>query len=206
MHGTWRQRAPFPYWYHNCERSLEVNVQSGYRPILIVLLALGLAQFACGASQPAATSLPVTQAVAAQPTQPPPPAAAGEHGTADEAKTMLQKAVDHYNTAGPDQALADFNGRMAPFFDRDLYVVCMGSDHVETANGGFPEYVGSSADALTDTAGNPLGKSVWDAASADAVNSVNYHWTNPVSGQTEPKTLYFQKVGDQVCGVGVYTG
>jgi hypothetical protein len=119
---------------------------------------------------------------------------------------MLQQAVDHYNTAGPAQALADFNARVAPFFDRDLYVVCMGADHVETANGGFPQYVGSSADALTDTSGNPLGKSIWDMSSTDAVRSVDYHWLNPVSGQTEPKTLYFQKVGDQVCGVGVYTG
>lgn len=182
-----------------------MNRQSSYRPILIFVLALGLAQFACGGSQPAAPSLPATQAPAAQPTQAAPPAA-GEHGTADEAKSMLQQAVDHYNTAGPAQALADFNARVAPFFDRDLYVVCMGADHVETANGGFPQYVGASADSLTDNAGNPLGKSVWDAASADAVHSVDYHWLNPVSGQTEPKTLYFQKVGDQVCGVGVYTG
>ena len=117
---------------------------------------------------------------------------------------MLQKAVDHYTSAGRDQALADFTGRVAPFFDRDLYVVCMGSDHVETANGGFPQYVGTSADAVTDANGNPLGKTTWDTASTSAVNSVNYHWVNPVSGQTEPKTLFFQKVGTDVCGVGAY--
>ena len=118
---------------------------------------------------------------------------------------MLQKAIDHFNSVGRTQALADFNGRAAPFFDRDLYVVCMGSDHVETANGGFPQYVGTSADAVKDSNGNPLGKTIWDDASASAVNSVNYHWLNPVSGQTEPKTLYFQKVGTDVCGVGVYS-
>jgi hypothetical protein len=44
-----------------------------------------------------------------------------------------------------------------------------------------------------------------DAASADLVNSVSYHWTNPASAQTEPKTPYFRKVDDQVCGVGAYT-
>ena len=117
---------------------------------------------------------------------------------------MLQKALAHYNSVGREQALADFNKKAEPFFDRDLYVVCMNSDHLETANGGFPEYVGSSADALTDTDGNPLGKTVWDTASSTVVNSVNYHWINPVSGQTEPKVLFYQKVGSDVCGVGAY--
>jgi cytochrome c len=175
-----------------------------YQRIFIFLLALTLAQFACSfGAQPSSTASQETPASAAQATQPS-PTALSERGTPDEAKAMLQKAVEHYNSVGREQALADFTGRAAPFFDRDLYVVCMGSDHVETANGGFPQYVGSSADALKDSNGNPLGKTTWDNASTSTVNSVNYHWVNPVSGQTEPKTLFFQKVGTDVCGVGVY--
>ncbi len=117
---------------------------------------------------------------------------------------MLEKAVEHYNLVGREQALADFTGKVAPFFDRDLYVVCLDSRHIEIANGGFPQYVGTSADALLDADGNPLGNTIWDAASNSNEGSVNYRWVNPVSGQTEPKTLFFQKVGLDVCGVGAY--
>jgi len=117
---------------------------------------------------------------------------------------MLQKALAHYNSVGREQAHADFNGRVKPYFDRDLYVVCMDSTHLETANGGFPEYVGTSSDALTDTEGNPLGKTVWDSGLNTVVNSVHYFWINPVSGQTEPKVLFYQKVGSDVYGVGAY--
>jgi hypothetical protein len=199
----------YPYWLEifsvtDLRKEIIMRSQFGYQRIIIVLLALALAQLACGfGTQPASTGSSQTPASGAQATQPA-PAASSDHGTPDEAKAMLQKALDHYNSVGRDQALADFTGRVAPFFDRDLYVVCMGSNHIETANGGFPQYVGSSADALADTNGNPLGKAVWDTASTSAVNSVNYHWVNPVSGQTEPKVLFFQKVGTDVCGVGAY--
>ena len=169
--------------------------------ISAVVLMLALTQFACGAGAQPPAAEPGSSA-GGGPSQP--PAAQSERGTPAEAQAMLQKAIEHYNSVGRTQALADFNGRVAPFFDRDLYVVCMGADHVETANGGFPQYVGTSADLLTDVNGNPLGKTVWDTASETAVNSVDYHWINPVSGQTEPKTLFFQKVGTEVCGVGAY--
>jgi hypothetical protein len=179
----------------------------GIRAFVVPVLALVLAQLACGSTAPSsspANPAEIAPTAVVQPIQPP-PSTSSEHGTADEAQAMLKAAIDHYNSAGRDQALADFNAKAAPFFDRDLYVVCMGSDHIETANGGFPQYVGFSADTVMDSNGNPLGKTVWDTASAAAVNTVDYKWLNPVSNQTEPKKLYFQKVGTEVCGVGVYS-
>src|SRR6266705_1954405 len=52
-----------------------------------------------------------------------------ERGKPAEAKAMLQQAVDHYNSVGRKQALADFTGKKPPFVDRDLYVACIGPDH-----------------------------------------------------------------------------
>lgn len=176
-------------------KSLPVQIK-----MLALSLALALVQFACGfGAGPASPNQPQT------PAGNPPPAATSEHGTADEAKSMLKLAIEHYNSAGREKALADFTAGAAPFKDRDLYVVCMDSNHIETANGGFPQYVGASADSLTDQNGVPLGQAIWAAASTDSINSVDYHWVNPVSGQTEPKKLFFQKVGTDVCGVGVYS-
>jgi hypothetical protein len=178
----------------------------GYRRIFIVLLALALAQFACNfGARPSSTSpqqAPTSEVPTIQPptsvapaTQPP-PATLSDRGTPDEAKTMLQKAVDHYNSVGRKQALADFTGRVAPFFDRDLYVACIDSHLTQSANGGFPNLVGSSIE--------PISRAAWDSASKNVIGSVDYQWIDPATGTTEPKTFYYEKVGSDVCGVGAY--
>jgi cytochrome c len=130
---------------------------------------------------------------------------AATRGTSAEAKTMLQKAVGHFKSAGRQQALADFMAGKPPFHDRDLYVVCVDSGHKIAANGGFPAFVGTSADALKDANGKPVGKALWDAASQQAEGSIHYPMLNPVTHKLESKTTFYQKVAsDLLCGVGAY--
>lgn len=127
-------------------------------------------------------------------------------GTPAEARAMLQKAVDHYRSAGRKQALSDFTGGKAPFHDRDLYVVCVSGDHKIAANGGFPAFVGTSADGLRDAKGNPLGKALWDAAAKKPEGSIEYPMINPATRKMETKTTFYTKVADDLlCGVGVYS-
>jgi cytochrome c len=169
---------------------------SGYPRIYIGFLALVLATFACNlGAHPSTTSPQQAPTSVVQPTQPP-PATSSTRGTPDEAKAMLQKAVEHYNSVGRKQALADFTGRVAPFFDRDLYVACIDSQLIQSANGGFPNLVGSSIE--------PISRAAWDAASKNNIGSVSYQWIDPANGQTEPKTFFYEKVGSDVCGVGAY--
>ena len=187
----------------------------GSPKFLMVLSVLALAQFACNlgaqpAGEPTAQPLaqPTAQPAIASPqptpsnepqataTTPPSSATLSEHGTPEEAQAMLQKAIEHYNLVGRDQARADFNNRVAPFFDRDLYVACIDTHLVISANGGFPNVVA--------TPGGPLTRSTWDAASTTSIGSVNYSYLNPVTKQAEPKTFYYEKVGSDVCGVGAY--
>ncbi len=92
---------------------------------------------------------------------------------------MLEKAVAHYQEVGRVQALADFNARKAPFFDRDLYVFCIGPNHIITANGGYPQYVGGAPDVLRDAEGKPVAKAILDAVSDKDEGSVQYRWLNP---------------------------
>jgi cytochrome c len=188
----------------------------GYQRIFIGLLALALAQLACNFGvQPSTTApqqAPTGEILATQPptsipqaTQPPtsipqatqpPSATSSPRGTPDEAKTMLQKAIDHYNAVGRKQALADFTGRVAPFFYLDLYVACIDSNLTQSANGGFPDLVGSPI--------QPLSRAAWDAATTNKVSSIDYMWIDPANDSTELKTFYYEKVGSDVCGVGVY--
>jgi cytochrome c len=129
---------------------------------------------------------------------------AADRGTPAEAKAMLQKAVEHYKAVGRKQALADFNKKKAPFIDRDLYVACFGADHRITANGGFPQLVGQSADMIRDADGKSVGQEGWDLASKKGEATLRYSWMNPVTRTMEPKVTFFAKVGDDVCGVGAY--
>ncbi len=154
---------------------------TGIWKILIVLLVMALVQSACN------TSSSPTQPIAAMTAQ---------YGTPEEAQAMLQKAVEHYNKVGRTQALADFNNRVAPFFDRDLYVACIDSNLVISANGGFPNLVGTTTE--------PLSRAAWDAATINKIDSVNYSYTDPATGSVLPKTFYYEKVGSDVCGVGAY--
>jgi cytochrome c len=129
---------------------------------------------------------------------------AADRGTPAEAKAMLQKAIAHYRQVGRQQALADFNAKKAPFGDRDLYVACIGPDHKITANGGFPQYVGVSADMWKDASGKSVGMAGWEAATSKGEAEVRYQWMNPMTHKMEPKITFFAKAGEDVCGVGAY--
>jgi hypothetical protein len=134
------------------------------------------------------------------------PTHAVTRGTPAEAQEMLSKAGEHYKAAGRKQALATFTAGKAPFRDRDLYVVCVATDSAIAANGAFPSYVGTSADALVDAKGNPLGKALWSAASKNSAGSIQYPMLNPGTGKVEVKTTFYSKVADDLlCGVGAYS-
>src|SRR6266566_3056713 len=110
----------------------------------------------------------------------------GPRGTPAEAKAMLEKAIEHYNSVGRKQALADFTAKKAPFSDRDLYVFCIGLNGIRTANGGFPQYVGTPAIGLKDAEGKPLEPRILEVGNSGG-GSVEYHWINPVNDQMEHK-------------------
>jgi len=131
-------------------------------------------------------------------------ATAPDRGTPEQAQAMLQKAIAHYGMVGRTQALADFNAKKAPFADRDLYVFCIGPDRTLVADGGFPEYVGRSADEIKDVDGNSIGKAGWDVATTKGGGEVRYNWFNPVLLLLEPKISFFTRAGNDVCGVGAY--
>ncbi|HTX79161.1 MAG TPA: hypothetical protein VMC62_05810 [Longilinea sp.] len=190
-------------------KSLSIYIKFGvFSTLLVMLLA------ACVSNSPTVSSMQSTaviqpsQAAPTSETQSPVPTESGtqmtaptvsgtpQFGTPDEAKAMLQKAIDHYNKVGRDQALQDFTNRVAPFFDRDLYVACIDSTLTQTANGGYPQYVGTQI--------QPLSQSDWDNATSTSVSSITYAWLNPETNELGQKTFFFEKVGSDVCGVGAY--
>ena len=127
-------------------------------------------------------------------------ALAGEFGTADEAKAMLEKAVTAIkaNKAG---ALASFTKGEGGFKDRDLYPFCGGPDGNFTAH---PKLVGKSLKELKDKAGKALGEEMYAAAKEGTISEVSYMWPRPGSTDPVAKVSFVTKVDDQVCAVGYY--
>jgi signal transduction histidine kinase len=126
--------------------------------------------------------------------------AAGEFGTAAEAKAMLEKAVAALK-ADKQGALAKFTKGEGGFKDRDLYPFCGGPDGMFTAH---PSLVGKSLKDLKDKAGKPLGEEMYKTAKEGKISEVSYMWPRPNTTEPVQKVSYVTKVGDQVCAVGYY--
>jgi len=130
---------------------------------------------------------------------------AADHGTAAQARAMLQKAISHYKSAGRKQALADFTAKKPPFADGDLYVVCFDSNGIIVANGGFPSNVDTPGDEVIDVTGLGVATAAREATASNGDGVVRYRWVNPVTHNLESKLAFFARVGDDVCGVGAYS-
>jgi signal transduction histidine kinase len=130
--------------------------------------------------------------------------AAGEGGTAEEAKAMLERAV---GAVEKDEAaaLATFTAGTDRFRDRDLYVACSSAvDGAVTAHGANPTLVGQSIYETTDATGKKFGEEFHAVAREGEFNVVEYVWPRPGETEPVPKASYVTKVSDQVCIVGYY--
>lgn len=136
-----------------------------------------------------------------QATQAMPPTSSSGGASPSDPQALLQQVVQHYQTAGRAQALKDFTDQTPPFNTPGMFVMCLGSDHKITAMGGFPLLVGVSADSLNAVTGQSIGALIWNASSLQPQGTLSFQWKNPFSGQTEPKTIYYQKLSQDVCGV-----
>jgi hypothetical protein len=124
-----------------------------------------------------------------------------QHGTAEEARTMLEKAVAAVK-ADKTKALEMFNSGEGGFKDRDLYVFCANSsDGIETAH---PTYKRKKLTEAKDAKGFAFGQEIMRRASPGEISEITYMWPRPNSDTPVEKTALFTKVGDQICAVGYY--
>ena len=120
---------------------------------------------------------------------------AGEFGTAEEAKTMLDKAVSAVKS-DEQKALAMFNKGQGGFKDRDLYVLC-----ANASDGTITASPSSDGKSLKDFA---AGRKVMETAAEGQVSEITYLWPRPGSLTQLKKHTFYTKVGDQICGVGYW--
>ena len=118
---------------------------------------------------------------------------AQQHGTADEAKAMLMKAVAAVK-ADKAKALDMFNKGEGGFLDRDLYVFCANvSDAkiVALANPNAKSALGVDSRTLKDVKGKAFGVEQYAAASKPEgeITEVTYMWPRPSDKTPAQKDL-----------------
>lgn len=127
------------------------------------------------------------------------------HGTADEAKAMVERAAAMIQKDGAEKAFAAINDPATKdFHDRDLYVFVRSMDGNTVAHGANKGMIGHTSLDLKDADGKLYNKEMIDLANSKGSGWVDYRWVNPVDKKIEQKSSYIQKVGDYVVGAGFY--
>lgn len=127
----------------------------------------------------------------------------GDHGTAAEAKAMLEKTVAAIK-ADKAKALAMINKGEAGFKDRDLYPACSGLDGKVTAHPDKTR-IGMDRNTMKDDTGKAYGAEIMKVAQEGKIGEVSYRFPRPGADKTSvEKIAYVTRVGDQVCLVGYY--
>jgi len=132
------------------------------------------------------------------------PVMAGERGTKEEAKALVEKAAAYLKENGKDKAIAEFNKPDGLFIDRDLYVFAMNMDGVRLAHGKNQKLVGLSIMDFKDVDDKPYGKEIMDVGKSAGTGWVDYKFTDPVTKKIGAKTSYVQREGDVIIAAGAY--
>jgi hypothetical protein len=132
-----------------------------------------------------------------------------DHGTADEAKAMLQKAVAALK-ADKAKTLDLINKGEGGFLDRDLYVFCANNSDgkvVALGNPNAKQLIGVDTRTQKDVNGKAFGQELYDAYQKPEgqITEVSYMFVRPGQDKTPvPKMSFVIRVGDLGCGVGYY--
>lgn len=136
---------------------------------------------------------------------------AADHGTADEAKAMLMKAMVALK-ADKAKTLDQIDKGQGGFLDRDLYVFCATPSDGKTVAIGNPnakaQTMGVDARTLKDVNGKAFGQELYDAYQKPEgqITEVSYMWVRPGPDKTQVQKVSFAtRVSDDLgCGVGYY--
>jgi cytochrome c len=130
--------------------------------------------------------------------------AQGQFGTADEAKTLMDKAVNYLKANGKDKAFEAFNNKKGDFVNKDLYIFVLDLNGKILSHGANEKLIGRDMMATKDKNGQLFIKKMVDLANTKGKGEVEYYWDNPVTKQVALKVSILEKVGDVIVACGYY--
>lgn len=132
------------------------------------------------------------------------PSIAAERGTAEEAVSLVKKAITYIKANGREKAFAEFSNPNGQFKDRDLYIMVYDMNGNNKAHGANAKLIGKNLAEIKDADGKFIVKAFIETASTKGKGWVDYKWPNPVSTAVEPKSTYVEKFDDILVGCGIY--
>ncbi len=127
--------------------------------------------------------------------------------TAEEARSLAERAVAHVHAVGRDQAFGDFSRPDGGFVDGELYVFCQDASGVVVAHGGNPKIVGQDMSGVRGPDGKLSNVEINKIGLTLGRGWLEFRWPNPATKRIELKAAYVLKVDDHtVCGSGYYKG
>jgi signal transduction histidine kinase len=126
--------------------------------------------------------------------------------TRADAIAIVKKAVAAYQSDGKAKLIADVNTKNGPYHRGDLYVILYDRKGTNVAHPINPKLIGRATVDVPDVDGKLFRKEMVDHAAAGKSGFwVDYRYTHPVTGKVEPKTAYYEVVGDVIVAAGIYT-
>ena len=124
-------------------------------------------------------------------------------GSADEARALVDQALEMVRTLGYQAAAERFHDRNSAFIDRDLYIFVVDRQGQYRVHGSKPEWEGRRVHELPGIDGERFVRDVW--ARAERGGWVEYDILNAGTGEVQPKASYVQQIDrDLALGCGVY--
>lgn len=131
---------------------------------------------------------------------------ADELATAEDARTMLDRAVAALKL-NETAALGEFNNpNDKNFHDRDLFVFCFSMSDGKITAYSSPGLIGIDVRSLT-LKDDPIGQRAYDAVQTlpeGSVATMDYTFPKPGTTEPVPKRSLEARIGNQGCGVAYY--
>lgn len=131
-----------------------------------------------------------------------------KHGTAADAKAMLQKTIEAITT-DKTKALELIAKGEDGFLNGDIYPFCFNATDgtiLPFPNPNAKGIFGTDERALVDPSGKKYGQEIFDAVQKPEgqVTEVTYVFSEPMDDQLQTKVSFVTRIGDLGCGVGYY--
>jgi methyl-accepting chemotaxis protein len=117
---------------------------------------------------------------------------------------LIKAAAEHLRKHGVQRACADFSDKGGGFVRGEHYVVALDLECKLLAFAPDPSKVGNDDSNLRDADGRYFSRNTVALAKTQGSGWSDYRMLNPRSGRVEPKSMYFERVGEVVLGCGIY--
>src|SRR5690606_29944853 len=116
--------------------------------------------------------------------------------TPEEAKALVEQAVDFYKANGKEKALAEFSKPQGKFVKDDLYIFAFDLEGTTIAHGGDPKLIGRNLTDLKDVDGKYFAREFIKVGPEGGW--VDYKWMNYVTKKVDQKTAYVKRIDDVI--------